>query len=84
MDATASTLIPANRRQSLTAWFELYMAIEAGPKDGNTFKAKKRDLQEFLNYLTAAAGTGGQGHRHRPRGGSEGQASLGRAAGRVR
>jgi len=57
MDATASTLIPANRRQSLTAWFELYMAIEAGPKDGNTFKAKKRDLQEFLNYLTAAAGT---------------------------
>jgi integrase/recombinase XerD len=57
MDTTASTLIPVNRQESLVAWFELYMAIEAGPKDTNTFKAKKRDLQEFINYLHTATGT---------------------------
>jgi integrase/recombinase XerD len=57
MDTTASTLIPVNRQHSLVAWFELYMAIEAGPKDTNTFKAKKRDLQEFINYLHTAAST---------------------------
>ena len=57
MDTSASTLIPVNRQESLVAWFELYMAIEAGPKDTNTFKAKKRDLQEFINYLHTAAGT---------------------------
>jgi len=57
MDTNASTLIPVNRQESLVAWCELYMAIEAGPKDTNTFKAKKRDLQEFINYLHTAAGT---------------------------
>jgi integrase/recombinase XerD len=57
MDTTAATLIPSGRRDSLVAWFELYLAIEGGPKDGNTFKAKKRDLQEFVTYLTTAAGT---------------------------
>jgi integrase/recombinase XerD len=41
----------------LVAWFELYLAIEAGPKDANTFKAKKRDLQEFIDYVAMAAGT---------------------------
>jgi integrase/recombinase XerD len=57
MDTSASILIPTSRRDSLTAWFELYMTIEAGPQDSNTFKAKKRDLQEFLDYLSTAAGT---------------------------
>lgn len=57
MDVTAVTLIPSSRRESLIAWFELYLAIEGGPKDGNTFKAKKRDLQELVTYLTTAAGT---------------------------
>ncbi len=57
MDTTASTLIPVNRQLSLVAWFELYMAIEAGPRDSNTFKAKKRDLQDFINYVRTAAGT---------------------------
>jgi len=45
MDATAETLIPKKRQQSLVAWFELYMGIEAGAPDSNTFKAKKADLQ---------------------------------------
>lgn len=57
MSTTAATLIPTTRRESLVAWFELYLAIEGGPKDGNTFKAKKRDLQQFVDYLTTAAGT---------------------------
>jgi site-specific recombinase XerD len=57
MDTAAAGLLPAARRDSLVAWFELYMAIEAGPRDGHTFKAKKRDLQEFLAYFTKAAGT---------------------------
>lgn len=57
MNTTAQTLIPSPKRESLVAWFELYLAIEAGPRDGNTFKAKKRDLQEFVDYLTTAAGT---------------------------
>lgn len=30
VDTTAPTLIPVNRHHSLVAWFELYMAIEAG------------------------------------------------------
>jgi integrase/recombinase XerD len=57
MNTSATNLIPVHRRDTLVAWFELYMAIEAGPKDGNTFKAKKRDLQEFLDYLQTASGT---------------------------
>lgn len=57
METTAATLIPSKKRESLIAWFELYLAIEAGPKDGNTFKAKKADLQKFVDYLTTAAGT---------------------------
>ncbi len=49
-------LIPFARRDSLVAWFELYLAIEAGPEDSNTFKAKRRDLEEFLSYFTLATG----------------------------
>ena len=30
MDPSASTLIPVDHRDSLVAWFELYMTIEAG------------------------------------------------------
>jgi integrase/recombinase XerD len=52
-----SALIPRNKRNSLLAWFGLYLGVEAGPPDGNTFKAKKRDLQEFIDYLRKAAGT---------------------------
>lgn len=54
---SAETLIPSTHRNSLVLWFELYLAIEAGPEDSNTFTAKKRDLKEFLQYTTNAAGT---------------------------
>lgn len=57
MDATAGTLIPKNKQLSLVAWFELYMGIEAGAPDTNTFKAKKGDLQKFVDYLQSSAGT---------------------------
>jgi len=56
-EATAGTLIPKRRQQSLVAWFELYMGIEAGAPDSNTFKAKKADLQKFVDYLQTTAGT---------------------------
>lgn len=57
MDADVATLIPKRRRDSLLAWFELYMGTEAGPADSNTFKAKKRDLEAFASYLQTACGT---------------------------
>ena len=41
MDATAATLIPKNKHNSLMTWFNLYMGIEAGTPDSNTFKAKR-------------------------------------------
>jgi len=56
MTTTAANLIPTNRRESLTAWFELYMRIEGGPEGSNTFKAKKSDLETFLAYFLDAAG----------------------------
>lgn len=56
MNATAANLIPTSRRESLTAWFELYMRIEGGPAGSNTFKAKKSDLESFLGYFLEAAG----------------------------
>jgi len=56
MKATAATLIPTDRRESLTAWFELYLRIEGGAEGSNTFKAKRSDLEAFLTYFLRAAG----------------------------
>ena len=33
------------------------MGTEAGPSESNTFKAKKGDLQRFVDYLQNASGT---------------------------
>lgn len=55
-------MLPALRLQagravnSLAAWFALYMTIEAGPEGTNTFKAKRHDLQAFLDYFIHAVG----------------------------
>ena len=57
METTAGTLIPKKRQDSLVAWFELYMGIEAGAPDTNTFKAKKGDLQKFVTYLQDSSET---------------------------
>jgi integrase/recombinase XerD len=53
----APSLISPARTNSLIAWFELYLATEAPPPDTNTFKAKRRDLEEWLSYFTLATGT---------------------------
>ena len=50
-------LVPRARQDSLLAWFELYMTVEAGEPGGNTFIAKRRDLQESLEYFLRAAST---------------------------
>ena len=57
MDANAGTLIPNNKRNSLVAWFNLYMGIEAGEPDSNTFKAKQGDLSRFVNYFKHVSGS---------------------------
>ena len=57
MDATAATLLPVKKRESLFAWFELYMGTQVGDPASNTFKAKKGDLQKFIEYLTKSSGT---------------------------
>jgi integrase/recombinase XerD len=51
------SLIPTDQRDSLVAWFSLYMAVEAGASADNTFKAKRRDLEGFLNYFRQATGS---------------------------
>ena len=57
MSAKAGTLLSRRKQSSLASWFELYMGIEAGDPDSNTFKAKQRDLQQFIDYLQTSAGT---------------------------
>ncbi len=47
-------LLPPDQQQSLVAWFKLYMAFEAGAGSPNTFKAKRRDVQQFLSYFESA------------------------------
>ena len=57
MDANAGTLIPTNKRNSLVAWFNLYMGIEAGDAESNTFKAKQGDLSRFIEYFRKVTGS---------------------------
>jgi integrase/recombinase XerD len=47
---TAQELLPVNQRENLAAWFGLYLTVEERP-ESNTFQAKKRDLQAFLDYF---------------------------------
>ena len=57
LNADAGTLIPTENRNSLVAWFNLYMAIEAGTPDSNTFKAKQSDLSRFIAYFRRVTGS---------------------------
>jgi len=54
---TADELLPVKDRDSLVAWFQLYMGIEVGSPETNTFRAKRGDVQEFVDYLVESAGT---------------------------
>ena len=57
MEDAAATLIPTKKRESLISWFNLYLGIEGRAGSDNTFLAKKRDLETFLNFLVSSAGT---------------------------
>ena len=52
-----ATLLPQQQRESLVAWFELYLRTQVGDPSGNTFKAKSIDLNKFIEYLFTAAAT---------------------------
>jgi len=47
-------LVPLDQRDSLTAWLQLYMTVEAAAGSPNTFRAKKRDLEHFLGFFQQA------------------------------
>jgi hypothetical protein len=51
-----SKLVPGRKRDSLAAWFSLYMGLEAGASAENTIEAKTRDLQAFLDYFVSTTG----------------------------
>ena len=57
MNANTSALLPTNKRNSLVAWFNLYMGVEVGDASPNTFKAKAADLSRFAQYFTKTTGT---------------------------
>src|SRR5262245_19454471 len=47
----AKALLTANEQESLVAWMNLYIGLEAGANSDNTLKAKRRDLEGFLAYF---------------------------------
>ena len=49
--------LPACERDSLLAWFNLYMGLEAGANADNTIAAKTRDLEAFLGFFSRAIGS---------------------------
>jgi integrase/recombinase XerD len=52
----AAELIPTNKRESLVAWFNLYLTLEGAAGSANTLDAKKRDLGHFLSFFLNATG----------------------------
>lgn len=52
----STELVPDRKRDSLAAWFSLYMGLEAGANAENTIRAKTRDLQAFLDYFAQTTG----------------------------
>jgi len=48
----AAELIPADKRESLIAWFNLYSPLEGAAGSQDTLEAKKRDLGHFLSFFT--------------------------------
>ena len=57
VEGSADALLPTKDRDSLVAWFELYMGLEVGSPETNTFRAKKGDIQKFVEYLLDSAGS---------------------------
>ena len=52
----AAQLLPTDKRESLVAWFNLYLALEAAAGSPNTLEAKQRDLGHFLTFFLDATG----------------------------
>ena len=52
----AAQLIPTDKRESLVAWFNLYLTLEGAAGSPNTLDAKKRDLGHFLSFFLDATG----------------------------
>ena len=57
MNASAAMMLPRQRQDSLLAWFELYLGTQVGDPESNTFKAKKNDLQKFVEFISESSGT---------------------------
>jgi integrase/recombinase XerD len=47
--ANVETVVPTSRRDDLTAWLNLYLAIEVEP-GSNTYRAKLGDIKWFLRF----------------------------------
>ena len=54
---TAVTLLSAEQAESLVAWCNLYMSLEAAAGSENTAEAKRRDLNGFLDFFAQAVGS---------------------------
>jgi integrase/recombinase XerD len=46
-----SPALAGRSQENLAAWFHRYLAEEAGANAANTFRAKSRDLSQFLHFL---------------------------------
>ena len=55
--APLPTPVSLNQADSLLAWFNLYMQLEAAAGAENTAQAKRRDLNTFLDFFTHAIGS---------------------------
>ena len=57
LPVNAEALLPAKKQDSLIAWMNLYIGLEAGASSDNTFLAKRRDLEAFLVYFRETTGS---------------------------
>lgn len=53
----AEELLPAKKQESLVAWMNLYVGLEAGGGSDNTLQAKRRDLENFLQFFQETTGS---------------------------
>ena len=49
-------LVPRRRRDSLLAWFEVYMEVDGGAGADKTVEAKTEDLRRFAQFFLKATG----------------------------
>jgi len=54
---TAVTLLPPEQAESLVAWCNVYVSLEAAAGSENTAEAKRCDLNGFLDFFVRAVGS---------------------------